>query len=72
MNGVTFRKPRKKGMEVSGAAFCSAEAISSFRGSSEMCRASLEMVSVVVDAKMQASKTLEGLTTLERPCCLLG
>ena len=63
---MALRLGSLKGREVSGAAFCSAEAIF-FRGSSEMCRASLEMVSVVVDAKMRASKTLEGLTTLETP-----
>ena len=68
---MALRLGSLKGREVSGAAFCSTEAIS-FRGSSEMCLASLEMVSVVVDAKMGASKTLEGLTTQERPCCLLG
>ena len=66
---MALRLGSLKGRKVSGAAFCSAEAIS-FRGSSEMCLASLEMVSVVVDAKMGASKTL-GLTTQERPCCLL-
>ena len=63
---MALRLGSLKGREVSGASFCSAEAIS-FRGSNEMCRASLEMVSVFVDAKLRASQTFEGLTTLERP-----
>ena len=42
---------------------CSAEAIS-FQGSSEM---SCEIMSVVIDAKMRASKALEGLTTWRDP-----